>query len=151
MSVPAVISGEVVQPDYVSQPHSYAARDFFNALRDLVGRTVYHHEGEQSDALSAITAYEKHVIIPSDLARVTSEADTAPREDVSLRVAPSGVPAATAPGVPIDYARLAAAIVAAEAAQRARDAAPVDAVVTDAPPAPVPGPVAVYPGQTVTG
>lgn len=139
MNEPA-LRGEVVQADYVSQPHSFAAHDFFTTLREIAHRTLWHDEGQKDAALNAIDAYEKHVVPGADLKVVTSESDHAPREDVSLRVA-STAAAAVAPSQNIDYARLAAAIVAAQAAKDAQDAAPAT-VITDAP---APPPAGGYP------
>jgi len=138
MNSPAVqqpLKGEVVQPDYVSQPHSYAARDFFNTLRDLMHRVTYHDESQREAALSTVDQYEKHVIGASDLRQLVSETDRAPVEDVSKRVPASGNLPQTAPAQNIDYARLAAAIVAAQQAQSQQQTAETTVVheITDVP------------------
>lgn len=117
MNSPAVYQGEVVQPTHISQPHSYAAHDFFNTIRDLLHLVQFHNESQRLAALQTVTDYEKHVTGP-DSAWVASDADRAAYEDVRLRVPPqTGLPA-LAPAQQIDYARLAAAIVAAQAAQK---------------------------------
>jgi hypothetical protein len=117
MTSPA-LTGSVVEVSHVSQPHSYAARDFFNTIRDLLHKIGYHNESELLSALDTVAGYERHVT-GRDAAYVVSEADRAPVEDVSQRVAPaSGLPL-LAPAQQIDYARLAAAIVAAQALQAA--------------------------------
>lgn len=119
MNSPAVYApGEVVQPSHISQPHSYAAHDFFNTIRDLLHLVQFHNEEQRLSALRTVTDYEKHVTGP-DAAYVVSEGDRAATEDVRLRVPPmTGLPA-VAPTAQIDYARLAAAIVAAQAAAKA--------------------------------
>jgi hypothetical protein len=131
---PALIQGSVVQPDYVSQPHSYSAHDFFNVMRSLLHLFPFHTELERDAAFNAVAAYEKHVI-GSDFSHVTGEDDVAPREDVALRRAPSSTLPAQAPGQNIDYGRLAAAIVQAQlkAQEEAKAPAPV---ITDMPQTP---------------
>jgi hypothetical protein len=130
MSSPA-IPGSVVEPSHVSQPHSYAARDFFNTMRDLVLKVPgFHNESDVQKALATIDGYEKHVT-GADQAYVVSESDRAPVEDVSLRVPPQAGLPVLAPAQAIDYARLAAAIVAA--GQQARAAlAPAAMMPADA-------------------
>jgi hypothetical protein len=131
MSQPLAIQGNVVEPSHISQPHSFAAHDFFNTVRDLVHRTPYHNESERDAALNSIGSYEKHVT-GSDAAYVLDEGDRAPVEDVSQRRPPSGLPSTVAPGATIDYAKLAAAIVAAQQAQaQAQQQAAVTPPVTD--------------------
>jgi hypothetical protein len=135
MNSPAVyqgIQGTVVPAPHVSAPHSYAARDFFETIRDLIHRAGFHNESEVQSAISAVDGYEKHVI-GGDLPHVASETDRAPVEDVTLRVPlQPGLPA-VAPAQAIDYARLAAAIVAAQAAQAASGGVPS---ITDLPAVP---------------
>jgi hypothetical protein len=148
MSQPA-LTGSVVQPDYVSQPHSFAAHDFFNTLRKLVHMSTLHNEADVAAALATIDGYEKHVVGAADLARVISENDRAPVEDVSQRKAASGeLP--TAVSGSIDYARLAAAIVAAQQAQSQQATAPQPEPevhqITDVPAPAAPAPT--YGGDT---
>jgi hypothetical protein len=116
MSSPAVISGNVVEPAHISQPHSYAAHDFFNVIRDIVHQFPHHNEADKLAARTAVDAYEKHVTGP-DSSYVKADSDRAVTEDVSLRVGPNSTLPVLAPAQAIDYARLAAAIVAASAAQ----------------------------------
>ena len=118
MSAPAVLQGSVVEPSHVSQPHSYSARDFFNTVRTLISAHQYHNEQDRLTALGTVDAYEKHVT-GADAPHVVSEGDRAPIEDVSLRTPPTqGLPP-VAVAQQIDYARLAAAIVAAQNAAKA--------------------------------
>jgi hypothetical protein len=131
---PALLQGTVVQPDYVSQPHSYSAHDFFNVMRSLLHLFPFHTETERDNAFNAVAAYEKHVV-GNDYSHVVGEDDVAAREDVSLRRAPSSSLPVSAPAQNIDYARLAAAIVAAQKAQAGEPAAPAP-VITDMPEAP---------------
>ena len=138
MTSPALLQGNVLEPAHISQPVSYPAHDFFNLVRTLVHKAGFHTEAEVLKALEAVTAFEKHIVPAVDQRHVLAETDHAPVEDVSQRVPPrNGLPA-VAPGAQIDYARLAAAIVAAQNAQAeaAANAAPSEVhVVTDAPPA----------------
>lgn len=132
MSVPAVYQGNVIEPAHISQAHSFPARDFFNVIRDVVHKSLYHNENDRLAALSAIDGYEKHVIPAADQAYVVGESDRAPVEDVTLRK-PATAPLAAA-GQAIDYARLAAAIVAAQAAQASAAGDQVVHTVTDVQP-----------------
>lgn len=118
MSVPAVYQGEVVEPSHVSAPHSYAAHDFFNTIRDLLHQAKFHNEQQLLNALSTVDGYEKHVTGP-DARYVVSDGDRAAMEDVGLRIPPTAGLPQLAPAQQIDYARLAAAIVAAQAAAKA--------------------------------
>jgi hypothetical protein len=133
MNQPALLSGNVVEPSHISQPHSFAAHDFFGTIRDVIHKVPgYHTEAERESALATVAAYEKHVTGP-DAAYVVSETDRAPSEDVSLRRPPGGLPATAAPGAVIDYAKLAAAIVAAQAAAAQQQQV---STITDVPPRP---------------
>jgi hypothetical protein len=110
---PHTIPGEIVTPDAVLDPKSVPAHNFFNVMRDLIGMTPYHTEGQKNKALDAVDAFENRFVPVQDRQHVLTETDPAGREDVSLRPVPanSGFPAPVA-GPAIDYNRLAAAIVA---------------------------------------
>lgn len=118
MNSPAVYEGSVVEPSHVSQPHSYDAHDFFSTVRDLIHKAGYHNENDLQAALRTVDNYEKHVV-KGDGPYVLSEGDRAAYEDVTLRTPPTAGLPQLAPAQQIDYARLAAAIVAAQAAQKA--------------------------------
>jgi hypothetical protein len=115
MSQPALLSGSVIEPDHISAPGSFATRDFLNVVRDLLHRVTYHEEAERQRALTAVDAFERISIPAADRDHVVAEGDRAPVEDVTQRKAPNSNLPLAAVGQNIDYARLAAAIVAAQA------------------------------------
>lgn len=129
-----VIQGQVTSdtlvPSVWAGPGSVAAREFFNTVRTLIHRAgAYHNESDLFKALQSVDAYERNVIPASDRARVVTEDDRAPVEDVTLRrPAANGLPVQPASG-PIDYAQLARAIVAAQAEQAREAQASADAAV----------------------
>jgi hypothetical protein len=138
MNMPA-ISGQVqsyATPSAVASAQGSAARGFFDVLRDLLHKVpVFHNESDLLNALAKIDAYEKHVVNSNDLRVLLEEGGYAPVEDVSKRTPPVNYAAATmAAAGPIDYAKLAAAIVVAQ--QAAAEAAQAQATG-----APAPGPV----------
>lgn len=112
------VSGQVVNPTAVSQAASFPAHDFFGVIKKLVHSAGFHNQADVENALNAINAYEQHVISPSDRRMVVQEGDPAPLEDVTQR-RPASAPAAVIAQSPgqIDYAKLAAAIVAAQSQQ----------------------------------
>src|SRR5713101_2956653 len=117
------IPGEVITPDAVLDPASVPAHAFFNVMRDLVHRAVYHTELEKNAALDVVDTFERRFIPVQDRKYVVLETDMAGREDVSQRVPPRGGHAPLPSNVPvIDYARLAAAIVAAQSQRDNRPA-----------------------------
>lgn len=118
--VSPVIPGQVVNPTAVTQSGaSGPAHEFFGVIKQLIHFAGFHNQQDVINAVNAVDAYEKHVVPPSDLRAVNTEGEPAPVEDVSQRrpPTPAGVIAAQAPGQQIDYAKLAAAIVAAQAQQ----------------------------------
>jgi hypothetical protein len=121
MSTPLVaprgtIAGSVVQPTAIIDSKSEAAHGLANVLRTLVTRSVgaYHNELEQDAALQAVSAFEKTLVSQSTLDALHDERPgLAPKEDVSLRPAPSSsgnVSLGIAQS--IDYNKLAAAVAA---------------------------------------
>jgi hypothetical protein len=122
MSTPLALQGAVIEPGHVSAPHSYAAHDFFTLIKDLVHLSGFHSESQVLAAMNVVDGYEKHVT-GADARYVASESDRGPVEDVTLRVPPMAGVMPLAPAQQIDYARLAAAIVAATAAQAAAQSA----------------------------
>lgn len=116
-----VIQGAVLRPgtNQVIKPESTAAHAFFEVLKDIVRKgSFYHSEQQVHDAVAAIDNYRRHVVDPGDQKRVLREEDAGAVEDVRLRKPPAGQggPAPVA-GPAIDYAALAAAIVAQQQAQ----------------------------------
>lgn len=118
------IPGQVVQPAAIVKPHVTATHNFFNLLRDMVTHSAFYKtEEEIRQAIGTVTAYEKHLLNPAERAQAVTEDDRAPMEDVSQRVAPSSTAAVVPAGTPaIDYAQLAQAIIAAQAAAQAAQA-----------------------------
>lgn len=117
---PAVLQGrpEVIQPTRIAAAHASSAHAFFNVIRDILHKSGYHTEGELLAALDAIAQYELKVVTPGDLQQVSSENDRAAVEDVSKRIPPQsgiGMLPVLSPA-PIDYDKLAAALVRAQAA-----------------------------------
>lgn len=117
-----VIPGQVVNPvnptSVTQSAASGPAHEFFGVIKRLVNLAGFHNQSDVQNALSAVDAYEKHVVPPGDFRAIDTEGDPAPVEDVSKRTPPVP-PTVTqvSQGQSIDYARLAAAIVAAQKSQ----------------------------------
>jgi hypothetical protein len=96
------------------------AHGFFNVIRHLVRSIPHVNEGEAEAALGIVDAFETHSLsVP--LQAVVSHTDIAKREDVSQRRAPgAGTDLVPASGPGIDYNALAAALLKAQAEQRAQ-------------------------------
>jgi hypothetical protein len=123
--MPAALQGKVLPP--AVSPDADAGHQFVNVVRQLAHiPTAFHSEAERIAALEALTAYERS-ILGSAHAGVIAETDHAPIEDVSLRVPPGGPPLPVVTGPTIDYDKLAAAIVRAQAQQA------ITAEITDVP------------------
>lgn len=134
-------SAGAVSPSGYIKPQSVAVAKFAQVMRDILGVVqVYHNEADLDQAHRTITEYIKQMTDPADRSRLVSEGDQAPKEDVSERVPPTNRGPATAPAGfgPIDYNKLAAALVAAQQAQAAPE--PEVHVITDVPEAPAPEP-----------
>jgi hypothetical protein len=124
-----VLQGQAVTPTVAVSPLAAATHDFCNLMRAIVSKgTLFRSENEAEDALTVIAAYEK-AIAGRESRTLLTEDDPAPHEDVTQRkgaVQQSFIPTADR----IDYAKLASAIVAAQAAQQAEiaqlNAAPQD-------------------------
>lgn len=121
MSNPPVVlqgSAEAISPTRIAAPTANPAHKFFNVIRDIVHMSGYHTEGQLLEALNAISAYEKQLVTASDLRQVSTDNDRAAVEDVTQRKAPNAVgPQPLQTAAPIDYNQLAAALLAAQAAQ----------------------------------
>lgn len=117
-----------------------------NVIRSVVtSLPVFRDESEVLRAVEAVTAFEKHLV--ANHSAVVKEGETAPVEDVRQRRAPNApAPTATVAGEPIDYARLAAAIVAAQASQERQNAQPVQSI-TDVPERPAAPAVSAEPAD----
>jgi hypothetical protein len=126
----STIQGDVVQPAAVVDPVSFAAHDFFGLIKELVHKAGFHTEEQVLSAMRVVDAYEKRVVPAKDQRHVVSETDRAGVEDVSLRKGPQVGMTVAAQGQPIDYARLAAAIVAAQRDQAAQSQAPAQVITT---------------------
>jgi hypothetical protein len=115
------IAGEVVQPSAMISGKDEALHSFAGVIRDLVLRGgAYHTENDQDAALNSVSKYVAASLAPSVMAALNNEhPGAAAKEDVTQRVPPSGIFIAPVPvnNQPIDYNKLAAAIVAAQAAQ----------------------------------
>lgn len=125
MANDVALRGEVIEPSHVSEGVSFPAHDFFNVLRHLVlNGSAYRDQGSQHAALDAIDGYEAHVVPKNDQRHVTSESDLAGREDVTQRqpAQPGGIPVPASPTGPIDYDKLARALVAAQQSHQAQTA-----------------------------
>jgi hypothetical protein len=94
-----------------------AAHAFFNVLRHVVRYVPFVNEDELHAALGVVDAFEKRTLsVPPS--HVTNDSDVAKREDVSQRRAPQvGTALAPVAGPPLDYNRLAAALLEAQRQQ----------------------------------
>jgi hypothetical protein len=121
-----VIPGQVVQPTAIIDPKSETVHALAGVLETLVLKSLgsFHSETEQDAAMTAIRNWERQQVNQSTLNAMREESPSrAAKEDVSLRTPPSNLPLpVTALGQPIDYAKLAAAIVAATQAAEAAEA-----------------------------
>ena len=103
----------VVSPSAVSGPAPSAAWDLGQVLTDLVHRSGAYHSESQVDAATAAINRWVSASVPVSAKRALSTGDErAVKEDVTQRVPPGGaVQAIVTP--PIDYDRLAQALVRA--------------------------------------
>lgn len=123
--VSPVIPGQVVNPTAVTQSGaSGPAHDFFGVIKQLIHFSGFHNQQDVINAVNAVDAYEKHVVPPGDMRSLNTEGEPAPVEDVAQRRPPSpaGIITQQTQGQQIDYARLAAAIVAAQQNQEGNTA-----------------------------
>lgn len=120
-----VLQGSVIEPSQTISPKTAAARSLGNVLKTVITSShVFRDEGEMLNALKSVEDFVR-VHSDGDHSKAVREDDPAPREDVSLRKPPAGsVPAVPANVPQIDYAQLAAALVAAQRAQSEQDAKP---------------------------
>lgn len=115
------IQGQVVSPEVsaVIDPKSAGVHALVTVLTRLVQYSgAYHSENEVLEAMSAIRAYENSLVTPSVRASLHEmQPLQAPVEDVTQRIPPGAVSPqpVIAPGG-IDYNKLAAAMIAAQAA-----------------------------------
>lgn len=129
---PAVPSGGYLQGTIVPGPPGpsghpasaadLAAHEFFNVLRHVVRHVPHLNEDALDTALRVVDDYESRSL-DGPIQHVIAETDHAKREDVSKRVAPqTGTALAPVAGPALDYNKLAAALLAAQA-QAQQDAA----------------------------
>ena len=131
-----VVQGSVIEPTHSISPKTAAARSIANVLKTVVtSMHVYPSEGDMLNALRDIDSFAK-AFADGELRHAVQEHDAAPVEDVSLRKPPAGAAPVPVPAnMPqIDYAKLAAAMVAAQQAQREQET-PTVHEITDAKPA----------------
>jgi hypothetical protein len=115
----SVVTGQVVEPTAYVDPKSVTVHSLADVLRTLVHRSVgaFHTEADQDKAMKAINDWERQQLNASSLRALLEEnPGRAEKEDVSLRIPPNNVAPTAVQGQPIDYNKLAAAIVAAQQA-----------------------------------
>lgn len=111
---PYQAQGRAISPSAVLDPHSNSLHGVITVISKLVRATAHAFpvEADVLDALSVLHTFEKQYAQHVGLTKVLRETDTAPVEDVRLRRAPNASPVVPA-GPAIDYAQLAAALMAA--------------------------------------
>src|SRR5215469_8102803 len=117
---PPTLPGAVLTPTQVVSAQANLAHQFFNVVRHLIEHAgAYRNESTQTDHLAVVQRYENALTSPAERRQLLSEDDRAPREDVTQRTpfpGSGGVPAVAPAAAAIDYNKLAAAIVAQQAA-----------------------------------
>lgn len=127
MNTPAVpeapLQGVVTSTRTVTLPGDLKAHAFFNVIRDLLNNFgIYHNESDLENAHQAVTDFEKHILDGPHYA-VISEVDRAPKEDVTQRAAPVvGTAIVPLSSQPLDYNKLAAALLAMQRQQQEDEA-----------------------------
>lgn len=127
------LQGDVITPDRVLDPQSVPAHNFFNTMRDLINKVVYHNESDLHAALDSVDAFEKRYI-GGDHAHVVQEGEAAGREDVTQRKGHNSVPVMPSNVPQIDYGMLARAMIQAQRDAEAEANTPaIHATITDVP------------------
>lgn len=116
MTSQAIEPSGVVRPAAIASGNHSATHALGQVLMDLVHRAgVYTSETDLHAAEAVVSAWVKSVVPLSAVAALVTGDERAPKEDVTKRVPPGGLPAipvTTAPA--IDYDRLADALLAAQ-------------------------------------
>jgi hypothetical protein len=123
-----VVQGQVIQPTAIVDATSEAIHGFLAVVRKLISASpAFHSEADQDAAYEAINTFARNQVSPSTLAQLLEEHSApAPKEDVTQRVAPqSGLPQPLMPSAPLDYDKLARAMLAIQQEQAAQSQAPV--------------------------
>jgi hypothetical protein len=116
-----LVAGEVIQPTAYAGPKAVATHKLGELLKELVHGNphAFTSENQKLEALNTVDGYVKAHTQPSEIRALSDGTQRAPIEDVTQRKAPNvGYSVPTAQAAPIDYDRLAAAIVRAQAAQQ---------------------------------
>lgn len=116
----------VVNPTAMAGPVHSATWALGEVLKEIIHKGgVYLTENALHEAEAIVSAWVKSVVPLSAVAALSTGDERAPREDVSKRIPPGGLPAipvvTTAPA--IDYDRLAEALLAAQQRSQAQLAA----------------------------
>lgn len=122
MTSQAIEPSGVVNPTAMAGPVHASTHALGQVLMDLIHRAgVYTSEVAIHEAEAAVTAWVKSVVPLSAVAALVTGDERAPKEDVTKRIPPGGLPAipvvTSAPA--IDYDRLAEALLAAQQRSKA--------------------------------
>lgn len=116
MSTPGTVepySGQAVSPSAVASASDSAVWALGETLKYVFGRIpgAFHSESELDKAVAAVNNFVKASTNRSAVRALATGDETAPKEDVTLRVPPGGGFPAPAAAPNLDYNALAAAIV----------------------------------------
>jgi|HubBroStandDraft_6_1064221.scaffolds.fasta_scaffold823191_2 hypothetical protein len=119
-----IVSGPPNENGLPVPAEDMAAHQFFNVLRHVVRFVPFINEDELHAALGVVDAFEKRTLsVPVE--HVITNEDVAKREDVTQRRAPQvGTALAPVAGPPLDYNRLAAALLEAQRQQAQQNPPP---------------------------
>jgi hypothetical protein len=107
----------VVTPSAVAQAQPSAVFGLGEVLKTIIHNSrTYVSENDVDKAISAVEKFVGAFTTGSDMQALATGAERAMKEDVTQRVAPGGIASIVPPG--IDYDKLAAALLAAQAAQQ---------------------------------
>lgn len=129
MSTPTLaIQGEVVQPSAVASPQAAAAFNLGQVLKEIIHAipAAFSSENQVLAAFTAIDDFIKAFVTRSALPALADGTQRAPMEDVSKRIPPAGTAFSVPTNIPaIDYDKLAAAMVRAQAQYLQQNPPPV--------------------------
>jgi hypothetical protein len=107
------IEGAVTQPTAIANGQQSAVAHLGEVIKDLIHRSgTYLTESALHDAENVVTAWVNAHVPGSAMRALATGDERAAPEDVSLRVPPGGLIARPPAAPPIDYDRLAAALMA---------------------------------------